>query len=350
MVKGVDRHATIFWYAVATKTLNKEAGMKLEEIGFYTLTNERAMHASESSPIWRGEIIITGRCNFNCIYCRRLPPKDMDNNLALGVIEQWLGSGLKNIRFSGGEPTLYKRLPLLVRKCKQGGVERIGISSNGSSSFHIYEQLIQEGVNDIAISLDACYPSLADNIARVNSQWAKVIQNIRRLSKMTYVTTSIVLSNENIGQVNEIISLTNDLGVADIRFVTASHDEQLILKIQDIPAGILDKYPILRYRVKNFKAGRQIRGLQSTDTHKCYLVLDDNVVAGKWHYPCGVYLREGGMPIGEINPCMRRQRIEWLIATDIHTDEICRQFCSDIYVDYNNKFEEFLQTRKDWPF
>jgi MoaA/NifB/PqqE/SkfB family radical SAM enzyme len=327
-----------------------EARMKLEEIGFYTLTDKRAMHASESSPIWRGEIIVTGRCNFNCGYCRRLPPKDMDNDLVMDVIEQWLAEGLKNIRFSGGEPTLYQHLPLLVHKCQQGGVERIGISSNGSSPFHIYERLIQEGVNDIAISLDACYPSLADSIARVNNQWEKVIQNIRRLSKLTYITTSIVLSNENVGQANEIISFAKDLGVADIRFVTASHDEQLILKIQDIPIEILDKYPILIYRLKNLKVGRQIRGLLSTDSHKCYLVLDDNVVAGKWHYPCGVYLREGGLPIGEINSCMRRQRIDWLIAKDTHTDEICRQFCSDIYADYNNKFEEFLQTREDRPF
>jgi len=74
-------------------------------------------------------------------------------------------------------------------------------------------------------------------------------------------------------------------------------------------------------------------------------VLDDNVVAGKRHYPCGVYLREGGKPIGEINPCMRRQRAEWMMTKDTHNDEICRQFCSDMYVDYNNKFEEFLQSR-----
>ncbi|CAG1003909.1 GTP 3',8-cyclase [Anaerolineales bacterium] len=322
--------------------------MKLEEIGFYTLSDERAMHASETSPIWRGEVIVTGRCNFDCVYCRRLPPRDMDENLALTVIEQWLGDGLKNVRFSGGEPTLYRHLPLLVRGCRVGGVERIGISSNGASPLYIYEGLIQDGVNDIAISLDACYSSLADNIARVNGQWEKVTATIRKLSGMTYVTASIVLSSENVGQANEIVSLANDLGVADIRFVTASHDDELALKMQDIPSAFLDQYPMLRYRVENLRVGRRIRGLRPTDSHKCYLVLDDSVIAGKWHYPCGVYLREGGLPIGEVGPCMRRQRAEWMLAKDIHTDEICRQFCSDLYVDYNNKFEEFIRERNDW--
>jgi pyruvate-formate lyase-activating enzyme len=325
-----------------------EMRMKLEEIGFYTLSDERAMHASETSPIWRGEVIVTGRCNFDCVYCRRLPPRDMDENLALTVIEQWLEDGLKNVRFSGGEPTLYRHLPSLVRKCREGGVERIGISSNGASPFHVYEELIQGGVNDIAVSLDACYSSLADNIARVNSQWEKVIGTIRRLSGMTYVTASIVLSSGNIGQANEIISFSNDLGVADIRFVTASHDDELALKMQDIPSTFLDNHPMLRYRVDNLRAGRCIRGLRPTDSHKCYLVLDDSVVAGKWHYPCGVYLREGGLPIGEVGPCMRRQRTEWMFATDTHADEICRRFCSDLYVDYNNRFEEFTCERNNW--
>ncbi|MFT3890595.1 MAG: radical SAM protein [Anaerolineales bacterium] len=133
--------------------------MKLDDIGFYTLTDERAMHASQTSPMWRGEIIVTGRCNFNCIYCRKLSHKDIDQNLALEVIELWLKDGLKNIRFSGGEPTLYRPLPLLVRKCREGRVERIGLSSNGSAPFHVYEQLLQEGVNDIAISLDSVLPA-----------------------------------------------------------------------------------------------------------------------------------------------------------------------------------------------
>jgi MoaA/NifB/PqqE/SkfB family radical SAM enzyme len=321
--------------------------MKLDDIGFYTLTDERAMHAGETSPMWRGEIIVTGRCNFNCIYCRRLSPKDIDQNLALEVIEHWLKDGLKNIRFSGGEPTLYRPLPLLVRKCREGGVERIGLSSNGSAPFPIYEQLIQEGVNDIAISLDSCSPLLADSIARVSHQWEKVTGNIQRLSKLTYVTASIVFTEENVEQADKIISFAHKLGAADIRFVTASHGEQLVLKLQDTPSDFLDKNPILRYRIKNLKAGRPIRGLQPSDAHKCHLVLDDSVVSGKWHYPCGVYFREGGKPIGEVDPSMRKQRMEWFKSTDTHAETICTQFCADFYIEYNNRCEEFLRAKKD---
>lgn len=46
--------------------------MKLEEIGFYTLCDERAKNANETSPMWRCEMILTSACNFKCPYCRPL--------------------------------------------------------------------------------------------------------------------------------------------------------------------------------------------------------------------------------------------------------------------------------------
>ena len=44
--------------------------MKLEDIGFYTLSDSRARNASENSPLWRCELLITSQCNFKCPYCR----------------------------------------------------------------------------------------------------------------------------------------------------------------------------------------------------------------------------------------------------------------------------------------
>ena len=46
--------------------------MKLEDIGFYTLSDERAANASEKSDLWRCEILLTDKCNFNCIYCNNI--------------------------------------------------------------------------------------------------------------------------------------------------------------------------------------------------------------------------------------------------------------------------------------
>jgi MoaA/NifB/PqqE/SkfB family radical SAM enzyme len=316
--------------------------MKLDQIGFYTLTDERASQASDASPMWRGEILLTDRCNYRCVYCQGLPVKnDIPSELAIQVIDIWVADKLKNIRFSGGEPTLYEGLLTLVDRSYRNGVERIAISTNGTASLNYYKELIDAGLNDICISLDAILPSLASKMAGiVNPQWKKVIRNIRELSQLTYVTVSIVFTSENAHDAKEIIRFCSNLGVADIRIVTASHlQSEIVEAISGIDQEVLDVYPILKYRVQNYLKGWNARGIREGDTHRCHLVKDDCVIAGKWHYPCGVYLRERGLPIGAISPKMRDERIAWFHNHDTHGDPICRQYCSDIYVEYNNRCE-----------
>lgn len=316
--------------------------MKLDQIGFYTLTDERASQANRASPMWRGEILLTDRCNYRCVYCQGLPVKnDIPIELAIQVIDMWIADKLKNIRFSGGEPTLYKKLLTLVDRSHRGGVERIAISTNGTASLDYYKDLIDAGLNDICISLDAILPSLASKLAGVtNPHWKNVIRNIRELSKLTYVTASIVFTSENAHHAKEIICFCSDLGVADIRIVTASHlQSDIVEAISNIEQEVLDVYPILKYRVQNYLKGWGARGIRQGDTYRCHLVKDDCVVAGKWHYPCGVYLRERGVPIGTVGPRMRNERIAWFRNHNSHADPICLQYCSDIYVEYNNRCE-----------
>lgn len=75
---------------------------------------------------------------------------------AIANIDLWADDGLKNIRFSGGEPTMHPNLVEMVAHAKNRGVERIAISTNGSMATRVYDKLIEAGVNDFSISLDAC--------------------------------------------------------------------------------------------------------------------------------------------------------------------------------------------------
>ena len=85
----------------------------LEDIGFYTLCDARAERTSITSPMWRCEMILTDLCNFKCPYCRGLR-EDLVGSIpidtALSVLDIWIADGLKNVRFTGGEPTLYPGL------------------------------------------------------------------------------------------------------------------------------------------------------------------------------------------------------------------------------------------------
>jgi hypothetical protein len=61
--------------------------MRLEDIGFYTLSDQRARDVARGVydatcacdrmpfPLQRCELILTDRCNFRCEYCRGVKPQ-----------------------------------------------------------------------------------------------------------------------------------------------------------------------------------------------------------------------------------------------------------------------------------
>jgi molybdenum cofactor biosynthesis enzyme MoaA len=316
--------------------------MKLEDIGFYTLCDKRAEGLSTCSPMWRCEMILTDRCNFACPYCRGLR-EDCQGTMPIGratrILDCWLADDLRNIRFSGGEPMLYPELEHLVLRARRGGCERVAISTNGSFPLERYLNLIECGVNDFSISLDACCAASCGKMAGVDdvASFTRITSNIRELSKLTYVTVGVVLTDDNLGELVNIIEFAARLGVSDIRIIPAAQEGNMIKGVERIEQKWLDKFPILRYRVFNILDWRPVRSIQEHDSHRCYLPIDDSVVAGDYHFPCVIYMREQGDPIGQVGPNMRSQRAAWSETHNTFEDPICRKNCLDVCVDHNNK-------------
>lgn len=314
--------------------------MKLENIGFYTLSDARVEQLSVSSPLWRCELILTDRCNFKCTYCRGLRSDisgTMPFGLAQGVVRYWVANGLKNVRFSGGEPTLYEGLDELVNICKIGNVEHIAISTNGSADIDYYKHLIELGVNDFSISLDACCASDVDKMAGVRAKFDRISENIKELSKLTYVTVGIVINEDNLLTCVNTIMFAHELGVSDIRVIPSAQYNKLLNVVEQIPDYVLEAHPILKYRVDNVKSNRHVRGITENDSKNCWLALDDMAVAGGYHFPCIIYMREQGNPIGKVGVDMRKERLNWVLNHDCSKDPICKKNCLDVCVDYCNK-------------
>lgn len=318
--------------------------MRLEDIGFYTLSDERARLACEHTPLHRCELLLTDRCNFRCPYCRGLKCDergDLPLSRAVRIVSEWIDDGLRNVRFSGGEPMLYDGLLDLVKLCASGGVEHIAISTNGSASLANYRELIAAGVNDLSISLDACCSATGDSMAGRGGAWQKTTENMRKLSSAVYMTAGVVLTEDNREEAERTIALAHKLGCADIRIIPAAQDGRHIEALS-VSREVREVHPILRYRLDNLESGRPVRGLSFGDYGKCPLVMDDMaVVAGK-HYPCIIYLREQGDAIGEFTDVrtVRAERAKWYAEHDCYRDPICRNNCLDVCVDYNNRWHE----------
>jgi len=317
---------------------------QLARIGFYTLSDARAKQCSVHSPLWRCELLITSRCNFSCPYCRGVQSQyrgDMPCGQAIGTIQYWASQGLRNIRFSGGEPTLHKELPLFVKTAKNSNINRIAISTNGSASREKYDHLIDMGANDFSISLDACCATTFNKmIGKQQYSFDTLCETIRHVASRAYTTVGVVATEGNAEEMVRIINMASGLGVADIRIITAAQTERFLSEM-DIAEDVLAKHPILKYRLDNAKKSRPVRGLHTGDSSRCSLVLDDMAVIGNDHYPCIIYLREGGKPIGQMTDDVRGQRERWSETHRCDHDPICRKNCLDVCVDYNNTVRDY---------
>ena len=79
-----------------------------------------------------------------------------------------------------------------------------------------------------------------------------------------------------------------------------------------------------------------IRGLKEGACDKCHLVLDDVASANGFHFPCIIYLREGGKSIGKMDETFREQRVRWHNEHEILKDPICSSNCLDVCQMFNN--------------
>ena len=315
--------------------------MKLEDVGFYTLSDKRAQRATSRTKLKRCELILSSKCNFKCPYCRGIK-SDYDKDLSLDeatyYVNMWADHKLENVRFSGGEPTLWSGLEYLVAHAKTMGVKRVAISTNGSADFGLYRTLHRAGVDDFSVSLDACCTSTGKIMSGGEDSFIKVSENIRRLSEISYVTVGVVITDTNVGELGEIIKYAHDLGVSDIRIIPSAQYNQTLTGAVEVPDEITQERPILRYRIDNIRRGVPVRGLEETGPRRCFLALDDVCSAGGFHFPCIIYMREGGDPIGKLDFGFRKERLEWVRNHDCFNDPICRKNCLDVCSFYNTVY------------
>lgn len=313
--------------------------MRLEDIGFYTLSEERARSANETTSVKRLEVLITDRCNFRCPYCRGVKPElrgDIDVYDFCRYLDCLEGL-VENVRFSGGEPTLHKDLPAMVHRAVLGGAKMVAVSTNGSASWGTYQGLIDEGVNDFSVSLDACCGAGFKKMSGGSNKWDEVRSNIEKLASAVYTTVGIVLDDGNERDVSGVISFAKSLGVADIRVIPSAQRSDRLSELSEVYGN----HPILNYRIRNSSGGVSVRGMSRKDFHRCPLVLDDVAIAGGKHFPCIIYLREGGAEIGPVSSRMRTERKEWFRNHDVYNDQICKHNCLDVCREYNNHWRDY---------
>lgn len=288
----------------------------MRNTGFSEITPER-LHYKGTDP-WFIEVAITGLCNFSCKYCNRF--SDQIDVKKLTSYFETFGKA-KHIQVTGGEPTMHPDFEYIMRLCRNKSL-KIGLSTNGSGNI---EKYINSCVDMFSISLDDYDCNILRQRGYKNPE--HVIETIRYLSKSNYVNVGLVIDSINIDRIEYIIDFIISLGVADIKLSTSTKDERIPFFTKEYK-----KFPILNYRVENFKKGHQMRGWPG---EMCKIAENDITIVGGNHYPCLVYFREGGKPIGRLEGNIMGQRQDWVKTHKPKNDEICKKYCMDFKCEFN---------------
>lgn len=288
----------------------------MKNTGFSEITLDRLLY--KGIDPWYIEIALTGRCNFNCKYCNRFRAETSYED-----IEFFFNSfnSCKHVQLTGGEPTLHKDI-LNICKLIKTKKSKIGLSTNGSFGIDNYLSL---DADMFSISLDDYDTNILKSRGYVNPN--NIINTIKELSNYKYVNVGLVVDSLNFNRVEKIIEFILNLGVNDIKLSTSTKDELPITFKNNY-----EKYPILDYRVKNFNNKITMRG---NPPEKCHIVKNDITIVGSHHYPCLIYFREGGKPIGRLSEKIMNERRIWFENHNSKKDIVCNKYCMDFKCEFN---------------
>jgi cyclic pyranopterin phosphate synthase len=121
-------------------------------------------------------VSVTDRCDFRCTYCMAehmtfLPKRDLLTLEELDrVCSAFVHRGVRKLRITGGEPLVRKNIlwlfQSLSRHLRDGTLEELTLTTNGSQLPKYAQQLADAGVRRINISLDTLQPDRFKAITR----------------------------------------------------------------------------------------------------------------------------------------------------------------------------------------
>lgn len=137
-------------------------------------------------------ISITDRCNFRCQYCmpaEGLPwlPTDkvLTDDEIVRLARIFVQHGIKEIRLTGGEPTVRPSLPRIIERLsglRAEGLESLSITTNGVLLDKLAGALAEAGLTRINVSLDTLVREKFHRITRRNCL-DRVLKGLETLEK-----------------------------------------------------------------------------------------------------------------------------------------------------------------------
>lgn len=171
-------------------------------------------------------VSLTDACNMHCRYCRPkgsnhdCSTKSIDFDRLIVALETLVNVGVRKIRFTGGEPTLYGSLVQVVKFCRSLRDDlELCMTTNGMLLSNLASHLADAGLDSVNVSLDAADSRTFRAITGTDS-FDKVLQGIitAKLFLGKVKINTVVMRGINSHCVSHLVELADMVGV-DIRFI-----------------------------------------------------------------------------------------------------------------------------------
>ncbi|MGG7076680.1 GTP 3',8-cyclase MoaA [Clostridium sardiniense] len=172
-------------------------------------------------------ISITDKCNLRCVYC--MPEKGsvfckeekrLSNEEIYRIAKEASKLGIRKIRLTGGEPLVCPGIVDLIKRINSiDGIEEIAITTNGILLDDKANELIDNGLKKVNISLDTLDKDKYFNITR-GGKLDKVLSAIDKcLDRGIKVKLNVVIiKGTNDDEIIDLVNLTLNKNI-DVRFI-----------------------------------------------------------------------------------------------------------------------------------
>lgn len=160
------------------------------------------------------ELAVTSQCNLNCVFCS-VPPTEPDRPLrAHDLARRIRESGATEVVLSGGEPTMMRGLPKLVRAAREAGAARVVVETNGTligAYPQLADALCAAGIDRFVVSLHGADAAVADAATGAPGSFDLAVAGVAALLKRgAAVTIKTVRYRDNMRAVGDLPGWLHD--------------------------------------------------------------------------------------------------------------------------------------------
>ncbi len=177
---------------------------------------------SYSRNINYARISLTNMCNLKCAYCSQdeLKEKHIPLSFYENLIDVLADLGIEKIRFTGGEPLVNKNIvPLVKYTSSKDNIKDIAITTNGILFDKYIDELVENGLNRINLSLDTRNKEVYNELTGFDKLDTVMENFILAKNKGVKVKiNAVLLKNINDSEIEEFLEFGFENNV-QIRFI-----------------------------------------------------------------------------------------------------------------------------------